>query len=599
MDLLLEEARADLRDLQEANAVEGHLQLRVSTCATRLVVPLMAEAPHVPRAPGAAAPAPPPPPTAMPPPTATATGGVDAAPPPPADMQMTAAADARGRRASSRSFESADLVFVSYGSTSRWPTPRAACRRRSTPSTVGACSTTAIRQALAREQRRRRRSRAAGAGAVMQVAEGPTGRWWCGSSGRCPRRSASSSPSIRGRAAARFFVLLAEFDRKGRNARAAAANARRARARWRARTTMQLRAIRPPRPRRQLIQAAGHQMRTILGILPSSSARAPPPPRRARPRRRRPTRRRRRRRAPRRRRAVPAAAAEGIASAPPVAAPASTVAGAAARRRSRPPPRPTRLTCAAGGGRRRRSTCLSARRRMRRSTKSWRGCRARRGSCPPAATLCRWCARRPQHPRCSHTSCWLARSGRGGGRRADVRGGALARVGRARIVCTTPRARAADFILRRHGDRRGGAGGGGVDAHSAWRCVRASFSSATRTSCRGSSRSDRGAQLVERRSSNGCEGRHAVTCCRPSTLHWHISAFRRPTSTPARSDASVVSQPPRPWRRCLAPYVFYDVADGHAEQSSSTWFNDLEASWRWRSSSTCSAGESLSAVRSA
>ena len=64
-------------------------------------------------------------------------------------------------------------------------------------------------------------------------------------------------------------------------------------------------------------------------------------------------------------------------------------------------------------------------------------------------------------------------------------------------------------------------------------------------------------------------------------MHPHISAF--PSAhfyAGAIHDApSVVSQPPRPWhaRRCLAPYVFYDVADGHAEQSSSTWFNDLEA----------------------
>ena len=30
-------------------------------------------------------------------------------------------------------------------------------------------------------------------------------------------------------------------------------------------------------------------------------------------------------------------------------------------------------------------------------------------------------------------------------------------------------------------------------------------------------------------------------------------------------------------RRCLAPYVFYDVADGKAEETNSSWRNDLEA----------------------
>ena len=78
------------------------------------------------------------------------------------------------------------------------------------------------------------------------------------------------------------------------------------------------------------------------------------------------------------------------------------------------------------------------------------------------------------------------------------------------------------------------------------------------------------------------KGRHAVTMLQTQyRMHPHISAF--PSAhfyAGAIHDApSVVSQPPRPWhaRRCLAPYVFYDVADGHAEQSSSTWFNDLEA----------------------
>ena len=78
------------------------------------------------------------------------------------------------------------------------------------------------------------------------------------------------------------------------------------------------------------------------------------------------------------------------------------------------------------------------------------------------------------------------------------------------------------------------------------------------------------------------KGRHAVTMLQTQyRMHPHISAF--PSAhfyAGAIHDApSVVSQPPRPWhaRRCLAPYVFYDVADGHAEQSSSTWYNDLEA----------------------
>ena len=76
------------------------------------------------------------------------------------------------------------------------------------------------------------------------------------------------------------------------------------------------------------------------------------------------------------------------------------------------------------------------------------------------------------------------------------------------------------------------------------------------------------------------KGRHAVTMLQTQyRMHPHISAFPSAHFTPARSATR------RRWCRSRrgrgrAPlpraYVFYDVADGHAEQSSSTWFNDLE-----------------------
>ena len=73
------------------------------------------------------------------------------------------------------------------------------------------------------------------------------------------------------------------------------------------------------------------------------------------------------------------------------------------------------------------------------------------------------------------------------------------------------------------------------------------------------------------------KGRHAVTMLQTQyRMHPHISAFPSATS-PARSTTR------RRWcrrgrgtRAAASRRMFYDV-DGHAEQSSSTWFNDLEA----------------------
>ena len=329
-------------------------------------------------------------------------------------MYVTAAADARGRWASSRSRSSRPTSSSSRtsGSTSRWPTrgsqvPRAWPRRRGRrPPSSSTCPRSRCRLPPAQQKRLAQMRQ------VMQVVEAPLAgggaeaRQDVDVAARIPRplfgaRAAAPHPHLAesiARAAEMPAPLLqtpVELERA-----------------MEARTTVAAPRDphRPPRPRRHADPGAARpEDATIwdplrpprLALLLRHAARGPAAGA-ARPRRRR------RRRAPRRRRAVaPPPAAKGHQRA---ARRRARVDGRAlaARRRSRPPPRPTRTSTCAAGRRRRRRTRARLRAVERGDRRDRRAAAAHgaggglldasgRHFVPPVL-------RRPQHPRVALTS---------------------------------------------------------------------------------------------------------------------------------------------------------------------------------------------------